>query len=138
MSKRDWLKHLGFTTTAAIAVSKIKPMEQSNEPTIEEKNSTIARFMGITPVPAGTKRLGDIKPPEESIAFLNYHERWDLLMPVWIKWRKTVPISSEAEEWTSSLSYYLLTSDEPKRFFERMYYAITWLNQQTTTNEITS
>lgn len=57
-------------------------MAQSNEPTIDEKNSTIARFMGIIPIPAGTKRLGDIKPPEESIVFLNYHESWKLLMPV--------------------------------------------------------
>lgn len=57
-------------------------MQQSNEPTIDEKNSAIARFMGITPVPAGTKRLGDIKPPHESVVFLNYHEKWELLMPV--------------------------------------------------------
>lgn len=110
-------------------------MTQSNDPTIDQKNEVIARFMDIIPVPAGTKRLGDIKPPEESIAFLNYHERWDLLMPVWIKWRNTVPVCKDSDDWKNSLSYYLLTSDEPKRFHHRLYYAIIWYNQQTTTNE---
>lgn len=54
----------------------------SNEPTIEQMNEVIARFMGIIPIPSGTKPLGEIKHPEEPIAFLNYHQRWGLLMPV--------------------------------------------------------
>lgn len=70
MSKRDWLKHLGFTTAAAIAASKKSPMTKSNEPTIEQKDITIARFMGM----------------EGSDDFIRqnyqYHRRWELLMPV--------------------------------------------------------
>ncbi len=55
----------------------------SNETiSVDQMNEVIARFMGIVPIPAGTKRLGDIKAPEESIALLRYHSSWDCLMPV--------------------------------------------------------
>lgn len=39
MPNRDFLKHIGFTTAAAIAASKINIMEQSNEPGIDQGQS---------------------------------------------------------------------------------------------------
>jgi hypothetical protein len=68
--------------------SKLSVM--SNKPTIEQKSREIAIFMGLKPIQAGTKRLGDIKPPEISEAFLNYHDSWDALMPCWSKLRDKV------------------------------------------------
>lgn len=62
----------------------------SNEPTIEQMNEAIALFMGLRPVPSGTKRLGDIKHPEISQALLNYHSSWDALMPCWDRFRAVV------------------------------------------------
>lgn len=100
MSKRDWLKHLGFTTAAAIAISKITPM--ANEPTIDDKNGAIAIFNGYQffkgdpnhkcnfcfagdepCTPAVDRFVKDCK-----IVFyyeLKYHTSWDWLMPVWKK-----------------------------------------------------
>ena len=48
---------------------------------IEEMNKTIAEFMGLIVVPAGTKAIGKIKVPEISEA-LNYERDWNDLMTV--------------------------------------------------------
>lgn len=64
---------------------------------------------------------------------LKYHTSWEWIMPVWIKFRKIeAPIELEKSfsEWLSSLGWYLYSSDEPIRFFERLVYAIKWYNEQ--------
>ena len=95
----------------------------SNEPTIEAMNIVLGRFMGIEATDDFFKRN------------CRYHSSWNALMPVWVKWRNAVPICKDSDDWKNSLSYYLFTSDEPKRFFERLYYAIIWYDQQPTTND---
>lgn len=63
--------------------TKHKPgIHLESHPTIDQINRAIAIFMGLIPVPAGTIRLGDIKYPEVSEPFLQYHSSWDWLMPV--------------------------------------------------------
>lgn len=117
-------------------------MTQSNEPTIDQMNSTIARFMGITPVPAGTKRLGDIKPPHESIVFLNYHEKWELLMPVV---EKIETIGNTIRIYTGHTTIctkeglpvcQMVDESKINATHKAVYQFITWYNQQNaTTNE---
>lgn len=53
-----------------------------NNTKIDEMKATIARFMDLNPIPCGTMRLGDIKHPNESMAFLDYDKDWNLLVPV--------------------------------------------------------
>lgn len=50
--------------------------------TVIEGNRIIAKFMGITPIPAGTQSIGTIAAPHVSEAFLKYDSSWDGLMPV--------------------------------------------------------
>lgn len=50
--------------------------------TVLEANCLIAKFMGLLPIPAGTKALGKIKLPEISDALLKYERSWEALMPV--------------------------------------------------------
>lgn len=63
---------------------------------------------------------------------LRYHKDWNLIMPVWVKFRDLRFDNESAEkghsEWCGSLSWYLYSSNEPARFCERLYYAITWYN----------
>lgn len=110
-------------------------MTQSNEPTVDQKNDVIAKFMDIIPIPAGTKRLEDIKPPEQSIAFLDYHKDWNLLMPV-VKKIKNIkglhPIAGMKA--MSELNHGLLWIDID-RIHKGIFIFLTWYNQQTTTNE---
>lgn len=53
-----------------------------NSNDINEKITTIAKFVGLNPIPCGTVAIGKIKHPDVSIAFLNYHENWELLIGV--------------------------------------------------------
>lgn len=50
MSKREWLKHLGFTTATAIATSKITPM--STEELLRPRYKVIAQYP-FSPHPIG-------------------------------------------------------------------------------------
>lgn len=110
----------------------------SNEPTIAEKNRAICEFMGLIPIPAGTKMLGDIKHPEESEAFLNYHERWELLMPVYHAIReKAYALRSEgkAQKLWAKLNSQLLFGNIADVHL-RAFRFIEHVNKQsTTTNE---
>jgi hypothetical protein len=85
MSKRDYLKHLSFTTAAAIVTAN-KTKAMSNEPTIAEMNKAIALFMGY-------KKREKLYPTDRQILegeglpnwyedSLEYHSSWDWLMPV--------------------------------------------------------
>lgn len=113
-------------------------MAQSNEPTIEQMNEVIARFMGIEPVPSGTLPIGHMKRNEESIAFLNYHEEWGLLMPVVEKIAKTVSMLEvpkndyelDAFEIIRRPIYTAIST-----IHNDVYQFITWYNQQKQTNE---
>lgn len=101
-------------------------MIKSNEATIEQMNEAIAKF------------IGDHREKQwEAGMPLKYHTSWDWLMPVWTKFRQLMkPGSNDMfDEWVNSLGYYLLSSERPDRFCERLYYAIQWYQHQTTTNE---
>lgn len=50
--------------------------------TVLDANRMIAKFMGLTPVAAGTVSLGNIMAPHISEEFLKYEISWDWLMPV--------------------------------------------------------
>lgn len=58
-----------------------------------------------------------------------YHQSWDALMPVWMKFRDLEIKNPEHAEWCYSLSWYLYSSNDPKRFWERLCYAIKWFNE---------
>lgn len=91
----------------------------ANKPTIEQMNRDLAIFMELIPVPAGTKRLGDIKHPEVSEAFLNYHRSWDELMPVVEK--------IEGMEWCVRVENW------PKKFnspYKELYSVWMWLDPE--------
>lgn len=67
---------------------------------------------------------------------LNYYTSWDCIMPVWVKFRDLDFVEdSESDhkhmDWINSLQWYLFSSDEPKRFAERLAYAIKWYNSQS-------
>jgi hypothetical protein len=66
-----------------------------------------------------------------SFPTLKYDTSWDWIMPVWIKFRNLNCSYPRYEEWINSLQWYLYSSDEPKRFFERLVYAIKWYNENT-------
>lgn len=85
MGRRDYLKHLGFTTAAAIVTAN-KTKAMSNEPTIEQMNETIALFMGYEKYEdrygIWFKKEGLIKSLHPKLQSLRYHSSWDQLMPV--------------------------------------------------------
>lgn len=99
-------------------------------------NERIARFMGaitvvgygITfPVGAITNRRQRTYNAEE----LRFEQSWDWIIPAWIRFRDLdFPKNSDLElkhtAWVTSLQWYLFSSNEPKRFTERMAYAIKW------------
>ena len=60
----------------------------------------------------------------------DYHESFDWLMPVWIKFRGLSLQNADYEQWVHSLSWYLYSSDTPFRLFDRLVYAIQWYNTQ--------
>lgn len=60
---------------------------------------------------------------------------WNKLMPVWIKFRdleftKDSQLYRDHQDWIVALQCYLFSSDDPKRFADRLYYAIKWYNKQ--------
>jgi hypothetical protein len=62
---------------------------------------------------------------------MKYCTSWDWVIPVWIKFRKGWDGKDEKYgEWLDSLGWYLYSSDEPMRFFERLVYAIAWYNSR--------
>lgn len=64
---------------------------------------------------------------------LNYYTSWDSIIPVWIKFRDLdLDFHGEYGKWITSLQWYLFSSDEPKRFAERLAYAIKWYNHSKT------
>lgn len=64
---------------------------------------------------------------------LRFHDSWDWIMPVWIKFRDLFePPNTKHEDWINSLQWYLFSSDSPKRFAERLAYAIKWYNSTKT------
>lgn len=118
-------------------------MIKSNEATIEQINEAIAVFEGRKQTQfneggKATRFWSDAKAINRFYSeSLHYHESWDELMPVWTKFRQLMkPGSNDMfDEWVNSLGYYLLSSERPDRFCERLYYAIQWYNNQSTTNE---
>jgi hypothetical protein len=102
--------------------------------TIEQMNELIARFMGIVPVPAGTKALGDIKPPEESIAFLRYDKDWNRLMPVWYKFvdlRFPDPMQQFKHSELKTTIGYAILYGSIKIAHGNIFEGIQWLNKQS-------
>lgn len=151
MSKRDWLKHLGFHTAAAIAASKLTPM---NKPSIEQMNEAIAIFDGwefkagdpkhkcpyciggdepCTPAMDRFYKCGHVRFHYQ----LKYHESCDALMPVYHSLHeKAFEMQNEPEalKLHADINNQLLFGTLADLCF-KIYQFITWLNQQTTTNE---
>lgn len=61
---------------------------------------------------------------------IQYERSWDVLMPVWIKFRNLNIKGEEYDKWLDALGWYLYNSNEPGSFFERLVQAIKWLNSQ--------
>lgn len=104
---------------------------------MKENNEIIARFMGAIHV---TNNLGEhwlFKTPPSKMAtgmrwtYLCYHDSFDWLMPVWMKFRD-LQFEKENEskhgDWVISLQWYLFSSDSPARLADRLTYAIEWYN----------
>src|SRR5687768_10556975 len=74
MSNRDYLKHLGFATAAAIVTAN-KTKAMSNEPTIAEMNRAICEFMGWEYIRVGYfgSNDGDIEYDESEWQVINEH-----------------------------------------------------------------
>lgn len=111
-------------------------MEQV-QPSIDQMNEIIALFMGYEKYEdkygIWFKIEGLIKCLHPKLQDLNFHRSWDLLMPVWVKFRNLVNDNKhvlESNRRLDSLSWYLYCANEPKTFHERMYYAIQWYNSQ--------
>ena len=95
---------------------KPETSEKLSDNETHELNVLIHKFMG-SPWP-------DVNPSR-------YDAYWDCVMPAWIKFRDIAYDSLDKYEgWLDSLQYYLVTSDEPKRFAQRLGYAIKWFNSQ--------
>lgn len=100
-------------------------------------NELIARFLGGVTQKATSYSIHDYpnELPKHILKDLKYHKSWDWLMPVWIKFRN-LEFSEDSQsdhdhrDWINSLQWYLFSSDEPKRFAERMVFAIKWYNSQ--------
>lgn len=117
----------------------------SKTETVSDKtdNELIAEFHGWKKYKVGEKRTGQWhwtfqqwgKANFDSGSF-QYHTSWDWIMPVWVKFRDLDFVEdSESDhkhmDWINSLQWYLFSSDEPKRFAERLAYAIKWYNSQS-------
>lgn len=59
----------------------------------------------------------------------NYQVSWSWIMPVWIKFKNLNLEEPNYTAWVDSLANYLLRSDTPNGFTERLAYAIDWHNK---------
>lgn len=98
---------------------------------IDQMNEAMAIFYGYKIYDQGTTRcVVNEHGLGHPVSSLRYEESWNWLMPIWIKFKNLNLKNDEYWQWLESLSYYLTTSDEPKRFHERLFYAIEWYNKQ--------
>lgn len=130
--RRDYLKHLGFTTATAIATSKIKPL-MNTEPTIEEMNKAIAAFMGYffhagKYYANGLGRGKWFKEPKYDIS-------WDWLMPV-VKKIHSLAVAGDAINAITEEAIFTFSIFAPlKDVHLAVYQFITWYNQQKQNDE---
>lgn len=155
MSRRDYLKHLGFATSVAmVTANQTKAM--SNELTIEQMNEAIALFMGGSSVKehGGKRYVYYLNSCAKAVAELKYHSSWDCLMPVVEKietpeikddklmrtgasvsiWYKACVINYESDEDSGdeNSETTIQTKGETKHeaVYEAVYQFIQWYNKQ--------
>lgn len=114
-------------------------MTQSNEPTIEQMNEVIAQFAEIKSFDDSRYGLLYVSPSDGKTCFsLRYHCSWDWLQPVWVKFRDLK--FQEETHMKLHLNYVARLAQDIAygtidEFHHNLHIAITWYNQQTTTNE---
>lgn len=141
MTEKEEIAH-GVAKLVAQDVKEIfAKMEVNRLPSIEEQMILIAEFHGWTKrkIGKGTGQwwwdFGAWGRSNWTSSSFHYFDSWDWIMPVWSKFRdlniEIIGIHDEEHsKWISALQWYLFSSDEPKRFAERMYYAIKWWNSK--------
>lgn len=102
---------------------------------IMEGNKLIAGFLGwesgrYDNLPNTLHKYSGKEEIRLHVSELQYHSSWDWLMPAWVKFRNLWDGKNEEHgKWLDSLGWYLYSSDEPMRFFERFVYCLKWYNE---------
>lgn len=122
-------------------------MSQSNEPTVDEKNLTIAEFMNLEKDHHSYLTGGRFRTAYLVNGYwlplrkLKYHTSWDALIPVWDKLRTALFQCIPASGFNEGFDRFTLAwkaacfNAEIDKAHEVIFDAIQWLNQQKQTNE---
>lgn len=93
---------------------------QNNQMTTRQKNKVIAEFDNY-----------DIVEGLDLNDQLHYHESYDWLMPVWVKFRDLYPKDRGTHSYHCHKICGIILNSGTSEAFEELYKAIEWYNSQT-------